>query len=155
MPRTLQHNLGWCKATVRLKQSGGMILIDTVILSQFTRHAKFIRSKRTMWMTLNNVSSMWRPHNWETAWGAPVKRTSPPTSFTHAFHYHVVHCPLHHAWDFSDRDSHLVYSSISCEDACATITRHWNFDNMPSKFDSRSHKNTCATLTWSWNVNDA
>jgi len=58
-----QHNLGWCKATVHLKRSGSMILIDTATLSQFTCHAKFIRSKRTMWMTLNNASSMWHLHN--------------------------------------------------------------------------------------------
>jgi len=30
-----------------------MILIDTATLSQFTRHTKFIRSKRIMWVTLN------------------------------------------------------------------------------------------------------
>jgi len=62
-PELLQHNLGLCKATVCLKRSGGMILIDTVTLSQFTHRDKFIGSKRTMWMTLNNMSSMWHPHD--------------------------------------------------------------------------------------------
>jgi len=97
---------------------------------------------------------MWHSHDWEMAWGAPVKRTSPPMPFTHTSHYYVAYCPLHHVWDFSYQDSYLVYSSLLRENACMTIMWRWNVNNVPSKFDSPSHKNTCATLTWPWNVND-